>query len=61
METELIQGALAGGADAATIVIALALLDLRSRMSKVEEKILYILTELAKRGNPLTHQFVERQ
>ena len=57
MENDILQ-VLSGGADAATIVIALALVDLRQRMSKVEDKILYILTELAKRG--AGHPFTER-
>lgn len=57
MEAEILQ-VLSGGADAATIVIALALVDLRQRMAKVEDKILYILTELAKR--PTSHTFHER-
>lgn len=59
MELELAQ-ILGSGADAATIVIAAALLDLRGRMSKVEDKILFILTELAKRGST-SHQYVERE
>lgn len=59
MEIELAQ-ILGSGADAATIVIAAALLDLRGRMSKAEDKILFILTELAKRGNT-SHKYVERE
>jgi hypothetical protein len=57
VENDILQ-VLSGGADAATIVIALALVDLRQRMAKVEDKILYILTELAKRGTD--HKFTER-
>ncbi|MDP5205791.1 hypothetical protein ORI99_01845 [Alishewanella sp. SMS9] len=58
METEILS-ALSGGADAATIAIAMALFDVRRRLSQVEDKMLYILTELAKRGS-VSHQFSDR-
>lgn len=57
MEAQILD-VLAGSANAATVVICFALLDLRQRISKVEEKMLYILTELAKRG--VSHNFEER-
>lgn len=59
METELLS-LLSGGADAATIVIAAGLLDLRRRVSKLEDKILYILTELARHASP-NHKFTDRR
>lgn len=58
VENDVLQ-MLSGSADAAQIVIALALVDLRQSMAKVEDKILYILTELAKRG--ADHAFTERK
>lgn len=57
MEAQILD-VLAGSANAATVVICFALLDLRQRIGKVEEKILYILTELAKRG--VSHEYIER-